>query len=344
MGTPGGSVFGVTDASDALTKIGAIKNLYVYSSKNVASGGYWLAANAGTLIGSPESEWGSIGVIVSHFSYEKQLEEEGVAVTIIKSAELKATGGPYKDLTDKEVSHIQAQVDQYNDLFQEHVRSKRPGVRLASMKGETYIGSEALRMGLVDAVMSYDQTIDYIKSKRKVSTQTGGYRMKMTAEELKVALEAGATLDSLGLSAEEAELIKGVEVETQEPEAKQEESLDVGAMQEQILMLTAKVTEQESALAAAQELTARLETDGKMVAEMKSIISDIMNNRRVALSLTKMDFAAFSAESLITDYKAISDQFDKAYKTGGLFAKKEEVAKPQVAIDRVHAGMLDAAA
>jgi len=344
MGTPGGSVFGVTDASDALTKIGAIKNLYVYSSKNVASGGYWLAANAGTLIGSPESEWGSVGVIVTHFSYEKQLEEEGVSVTVIKSDELKAIGGPYKDLTDKEVSHIQAQVDQYNDLFQEHVRSKRPGVRLASMKGETYIGSEALRMGLVDAVMSYDQTIDYIKSKRKVSTQTGGYRMKMTAEELKVALEAGATLDSLGLSAEEAELIKGVEVETQEPEAKQEESLDVGAMQEQILMLTAKVTEQESALAAAQELTARLETDGKMVAEMKSIISDIMNNRRVALSLTKMDFAAFSAESLITDYKAISDQFDKAFKTGGLFAKKEEVAKPQVAIDRVHAGMLDAAA
>jgi len=347
MGTPGGSVFGVTDASDALTKIGAIKNLYVYSSKNVASGGYWLAANAGTLIASPESEWGSVGVIVTHCSYEKQLEEEGVKVTVIKSAELKAVGGPYKDLTDKEVSHIQAQVDQYNDLFQEHVRSKRPGVRLASMKGETYIGSEALRMGLVDAVMSYDQTIDYIKSKRKVSTQTGGYRMKMTAEELKVALEAGATLDSLGLSAEEAELIKGVEVETVEavePEAKQEESLDVGAMQEQILMLTAKVTEQEGALAAAQELAARLETDGKMVAEMKSIISDIMNNRRVALSLTKMDFTAFSAESLITDYKAISDQFDKAFKTGGLFAKKEEVAKPQVAIDRVHAGMLDAAA
>ena len=90
MGTPGGSVFGVTDASDALTKVGAIKPLFVYSAKNVASGGYWLACNAGTLIASPESEWGSIGVIVTHFSYEKQLEEDGIAVTVIKSDELKA--------------------------------------------------------------------------------------------------------------------------------------------------------------------------------------------------------------------------------------------------------------
>ena len=343
MGTPGGSVFGVTDASDALTKVGAIKPLFVYSAKNVASGGYWLACNAGTLIASPESEWGSIGVIVTHFSYEKQLEEDGIAVTVIKSDELKAVGGPYKDLTDKEVSHIKSQVDQYNDLFHEHVRTKRPGVKLASMRGETYIGAEALRMGLVDAVMNYDQAIDYIKSKRKVTTQTGGYRMKMTAEELKVALEAGATLESLGITEAEA---AEIQASAEEPEVKEPEAVlpEVGALQEQLLAMTQQVAEKDAEIATLKESLTKVETDTALVADMKSAISDMINNKRVALQLTKLDFSAFSAESLMADYKAITGQFDAAFKTGGLFAKKEEKKQPSVASNSVHARLLDAAA
>ena len=346
MGTPGGSVFGVTDASDAMTKVGAIKPLFVYSAKNVASGGYWLACNAGTLIASPESEWGSIGVIVTHFSYEKQLEEDGIAVTVIKSDELKAVGGPYKDLTDKEVSHIKSQVDQYNDLFHEHVRTKRPGVKLASMRGETYIGAEALRMGLVDAVMNYDQAIDYIKSKRKVTTQTGGYRMKMTAEELKVALEAGATLESLGITEAEAAEIQASAEEPKIEEPKEPKAVlpEVGALQEQLLAMTQQVAEKDAEIATLKESLAKVETDTALVADMKSAISDMINNKRVALQLTKLDFSAFSVESLMTDYKAITGQFDAAFKTGGLFAKKEEKKQPSVASNSVHARLLDAAA
>jgi len=338
MGTPGGSVFGVTDASEALSKIRGIKPLYVYSQKNVASGGYWLAANAGTLIGSPESEWGSIGVIVTHFSYEKQLETEGIAVTVIKSDELKAVGGPYKDLTEKEVAHIKSQVDQYNDLFQEHVKSSRPGVKLSSMKGETYIGTEALKMGLVDAVMSYDQTIEYIKSKRTVSTQTGGYRMKMTAEELKVALEAGATLESLGITAEEAEEIQAAGAEGKEPEAAQTESVvEPDAKDLEIQALTEKVSGLEAELA-------KVSADSGLVTEMRTMLAEVMNNRRCALHLPRMDFSSFSPESFVADYKAITSQYDQAFKTGGLFKKKEDPKKPAVATDSVHARLLDAAA
>lgn len=344
MGTPGGSVFGVSDASEALQKISTLKPLYVYSQKNVASGGYWLAANAGTLIGSPESEWGSIGVVVTHFSYEKQLENDGVKVTTIKSDVLKAIGGPYTDLTDKEVEHIKAQVDQYNDLFHEHVKSKRPGVRLSSMKGETYIGAEALRMGLIDAVMSYDQTIDYIKGKRKVEAQTGGYRMKMTAEELRVALESGATLEGLGISEEESTAILAGTIAVEEPVVETPEvSADVVGLQEQIVAITASLAESREALAQAQASLAAAEAGAKMINEMKEIISGVMNGRRIALGLQKLDFAAFSPESLLSDYKAITGQFDQAFKTGGLFAK-QEVKKPTAITDSVQARMLDAAA
>lgn len=300
------------------------------------------------MIGSPESEWGSIGVIVTHFSYEKMLEEDGIKVTTIKSAELKAVGGPYKDLSEKEVDHIKAQVDQYNDLFQEHVRSNRPSVRLSSMKGETYIGQEALRMGLIDAVMSYDQTIEYIKSKRTKQTQTGGYRMKMTAEELKVALEAGATLESLGLTDEEAQQIAASVENAEEPAATIEEVtepvVEVPELQAQLSALTEQLTAKEAELEATKEALAKVEADAKHSAEMRTIVENIMNDRRVALKLSKLDFSAFSTESLLTDFKAVTEQFNTAFKTGGLFTKKEVKQTPAVATDRVHASLLDAAA
>lgn len=88
----------------------------------------------------------------------------------------------------------------------------------------------------------------------------------------------------------------------------------------------------------------KAEADTKMIAEMKEIISSVMNSRRIALKLPKVDFSAFSAESLLSDYKAVTAQYDEAFKTGGLFAKKVEEKKPTVGKDSVHVGLLGAAA
>lgn len=353
IGSPGGSVFGIADASEALSKVAKVKPLYVYSQKTVASAAYWLASNAVELIASPESEWGSVGVVVTHFSYEGMMEKEGVKATIIKSGELKGVGGPYKDLTEKEITYIQTQVDQYNDLFQEQIRVRRPSVRLSAMKGETYIGSEALRMGLIDAVMSYDQTIDYIKGKRAKLIQTGGYNMKMAAEELKTALDAGATLDSLGLSEEEIVKLQDslgsegdVKATVAEEESKVEvtqDTIDINALQEQILALTQQIAEQTKELEELRAASIQHKVESEMIAEMKTIISAIINNRRIGLGLSKIDFSAFSVESLLVDYRAVSEQFDKMIKVGSLFSHKNEEKKPAVVQDRTHAAALDAA-
>lgn len=110
------------------------------------------------------------------------------------------------------------------------------------------------------------------------------------------------------------------------------------------MAITQQVAEKDAEIEALKESLTKVETDTALVAEMKSAISDMINNKRVALQLTKLDFSAFSAESLMADYKAITGQFDAAFKTGGLFAKKEEKKQPSVASNSVHARLLDAAA
>lgn len=355
IGSPGGSVFGITDAAEVIKKIDKTSTpVFAYSAKNAASGAYWLASCARTLIGAPESEWGSIGVIVTHASYEKQLEEDGVKITVIKSDELKAVGGPYRDLTDKEIAHIQDQVDQYSDLFHNHVQSVRPQVKLSSMKGQTFIGAEAQRMGLIDAVMSYDQVIDYIKGQRTPTTQTGGYRMKMTAGQLTAAIDAGKTLEDLGITQAEADEIMASAAATSEgtgdgasamtTEGSMEVDVEKEEMQAQIAALTEdlekaqiEVTELTEKLAEAQEST--------VTAEMRGIVISVLNNRRVALGLAKVEMEAFSDASILADYKAVTEQFEKAMVVGGVFNQKPKMeAPPAVVKTSTEAGLMQAAA
>lgn len=348
--SPGGSVFGVTDASDAIRKISTtIKPVYVFSSKNVASGMYWLASAAKMLIGTPESEWGSIGVIVTHASFEKQLEDDGVKVTVIKSDELKAVGGPYKDLTDKEIAHIQQQVDQYNDLFHNHVQAMRPQVRLSSMKGQTFIGAEAQRMGLVDAIMAYDEAIEYIKALRPKTTQAGGYSMKMTAQQLQAALDAGQTLETLGLSQEEMdEILTSAAVPAIEGEGTtlEPETNDGTPGDDNIVTALAAATQLvEVKEAEILELVAKVEAATKTAEKMRDVVVGVINNRRIALGMSQIDMSKFSLESIMQDYDAVTEQFEKSFKPGGIFAQVKKVEEPTEPVrSSTEAGLMQAAA
>ena len=356
IGSPGGSVFGITDGTEAIRKVNTIKPVYAYTNKNCCSAAYWLASAASEIMASPESETGSIGVIVTHASHEKQLENEGIKITILRSSELKAIGGPYKDLTDKEIAHIQEQVDTFNNLFQEQVKTARPQVKFSAMNGQTFIGADALQQGLVDKVCSYDDTVAYIQAKRpKTTTQVGGYSMRITADQLRVALDAGKTLEDLGLTQEEMDEIMASVTEAEpgasavsggdqqdpgvvEPDA-EGEGLDTSA---ELQALQATVEAQQLEIAALTEQKATFEAAS---AEMKEIIIGVLNNRRIALGLTKIDMEAFSLPSILADYKAVSAEFDKSFKTGGVFKQKPEETKTvSVATDRAHAGLLQAAA
>lgn len=336
--SPGGSAFGVTDGAEAVRKVSSVKPVYAFSNANMASGAYWIGSQARKIFIAPESEAGSIGVVVTHTSYQKQLEDEGVKVTVIKSAELKAVGGPYRDLTDKEVAHIQDQVNTLDTLFKESVQSVRPGIKLSAMNGATYIGADAVKVGLADAVMSYDSVLSYIASQRKTTTDPRG-GLYMNKADLKIALEAGKTLEDLGLSQEEADKILA-EVDETAPEVVDEpiipevvepeptiEATVLVELNTKIADLTIEATKKDEKIAALEAQVADFEANAE---ELKSIVASVTANRRTALGFqSTVDLTKFSTATLLAEYKAVSEEFDKNFKVGGILKTKvTEESKP----------------
>ena len=359
ISSPGGAASGVTDGAEAVRKAGAIKNVYAYTSSMACSGAYWIAAQAKEMFASEEAEIGSVGVIVTHISREKELSEAGIKVTQIKSAELKAVGSPFFDLTDKEIAHIQDQVDTLDNIFKTAVQTARPRVKFSALNGATYIGADAQSNGLIDEVLSYDDVMQYIQTQRSTTTQThGGFSMNKQA--LRAALDSGKSLDEIGCTQEEVDKILNAEENTSEEEVTEpvvaEESepvLEVKTddVSKQLSTLTDALVEKDQKIATLEATiaaaTAKFEAQA---VTLKQIVAEVTTNRRIALNFqSSVDLTKFSTESLLAEYEAVTDAYDKEFKTGGLFKKRQaSVEEPKgeqspLVQDSIHEGQLRAA-
>ena len=114
---------------------------------------------------------GSIGVVAVHASYEKMLDNEGVAVTIIQAGDKKTDGTPYKNLTDSTKTDIQQRVNENYAEFTALVADNRhlSVDDVIKTQAACYTAKDAMELGLIDAVaMSVDETIsDFINQPEK---------------------------------------------------------------------------------------------------------------------------------------------------------------------------------
>ncbi len=352
--SPGGSAFGVVDGAEAIKKVDAVKPVFSYTSSMMASGAYWLGSQARKIFVSPESESGSIGVKLQHVSREKELENQGILVTEIKSSELKAVGSPYKNLSDKELSHLQDQVNQIATIFSTSMQKARPRLKTEALNGATFIGEESVRVGLSDAVASYDDVMAYIQSQRAATTNpTGGFNMNK--QELMAALDSGISLEEIGLEQEEVDKILSEETLPTEPvlETPTEPVLEVPTedVSKQLSTLTDALVEKDQKIAALEATVSG--NAAKFEAQafaLKQIVAEVTTNRRIALNFqSSVDLTKFSTESLLAEYEAVTDAYDKEFKTGGLFKKRQaSVEEPKgeqspLVQDSIHEGQLRAA-
>ena len=82
-----------------------------------ASGAYYIACSADTIMAMPTSITGSIGVIVPTISFAGTMDKLGITARAVKSGPMKDMGSPLKPLDDKDTAVIQSMVDQYYQRF-----------------------------------------------------------------------------------------------------------------------------------------------------------------------------------------------------------------------------------
>jgi protease-4 len=121
-----------------------------------ASAAYWVAAGADRIIASPVSQVGSVGVTMSYLETASSTDIVGSRWIDISSGLYKDAGNPERALRDEERAHFRAQVASVHEYMVDRIAEARrvftreEVAQLAD--GRAYVGTEALRLKLVDAL------------------------------------------------------------------------------------------------------------------------------------------------------------------------------------------------
>lgn len=157
----GGTVDGLAECGDfihACSEKNGGKPIYAYAGDYAYSAAYWLASACDEVFVSEMGGVGSIGVITLYADISKALEEEGIDVSVFRSAPKKALGvGGVEPLPDEEKARIQEQIDYLGSVFTKRVSTYRPTLTqeaVAQTMGLDYIGPRAKAIGLVNDVLS----------------------------------------------------------------------------------------------------------------------------------------------------------------------------------------------
>jgi protease-4 len=120
-----------------------------------ASGGYYIALAADTIVAHPTTVTGSIGVIMISLNAEGLMEKIGLATNTIKSGARKDMGSPFRQLTPEERAIFQSVIDDLYRQFLAKVVERRqiaPAVAATLADGRIYTAEQALGHKLVDRI------------------------------------------------------------------------------------------------------------------------------------------------------------------------------------------------
>jgi len=133
-----------------------------------ASGGYYAALAADTIVANPTTVTGSIGVVMVTVNAQGLLEKIGVAPLAIKSGPMKDAGSPLRSLTEPERAVFQSIIDEMYGRFVGLIVKARklPEDRVrAAADGRVYTAEQALRLGLVDRIGYLEDVVTLAKER-----------------------------------------------------------------------------------------------------------------------------------------------------------------------------------
>lgn len=166
--SPGGGVAPSQELYAALKKLAAEKPLIVSMGSVAASGGYYLAVAGQHLFANPGSITGSIGVIMSFPDYRELMDKVGVRAEVVKSGRFKDIGSSFRKFSAEDRELLQNMIDDVHAQFVEAISEGRnmPVDRLRPyIDGRIFTGRQALEIGLIDELGTFDDAIKYAARK-----------------------------------------------------------------------------------------------------------------------------------------------------------------------------------
>lgn len=127
-----------------------------------ASGGYYVALPADTILALPSSVTGSIGVIMTVPNAGELLRRWGVEFEVVESGPNKDLGSFTRSLDSEEREVLQTLIDDTYEQFVDAVATSRPLERdsvLVLADGRVVSGARAARAGLIDRTGTLEEAL-----------------------------------------------------------------------------------------------------------------------------------------------------------------------------------------
>ena len=131
-----------------------------------ASGGAYIAMAADEIYALPTTTTGSIGVIATWPKWQGLTDKIGLEMNVIKSADKKDIGSPWRDLTKEEQAIFQDMIDHLYERFLDVVVRSREhkGLTRETLKtfadGRVFVSKVALDHKLIDGIEYLDEVIE----------------------------------------------------------------------------------------------------------------------------------------------------------------------------------------
>jgi len=145
-------------------KLAAKEKPFIASLGDVAaSGGYYIVAPADTIMASPNTITGSIGVFGLFFNSKELLNEKlGIHVDVAKTHDFSDIGSPFRSMRNEERQIIKDEIVQTYETFVNHVaqgRDMAPEEVDKIGQGRVWSGADAKRIGLIDLYGGLDEAV-----------------------------------------------------------------------------------------------------------------------------------------------------------------------------------------
>lgn len=168
VNSPGGSVFGAEQISEALSYFQSKgKPLAVSMGDYAASGGYWISCYANRIFADPLTITGSIGIFGLIPDVSGLAEKIGVHPQFISTNPSADFPSLLRPMTESQHAAMQSMIEKGYDKFITRVAKgrhmdKKKVETLA--EGRVWDGQTALSLGLVDELGSLENACDWIKN------------------------------------------------------------------------------------------------------------------------------------------------------------------------------------
>lgn len=178
--SPGGDADGMLATKDVIRMAAAQKPLWAFVDGLAASAAYAMALGAAKIIATPSSRIGSIGILSALRDTSKADEKAGYKTIVLRSGPHKAPGQRGEAITDEQLKPLQDTVDAMAQQFYDAVSAERglSGDALAAVTdGRTFLAEQAMKLGLIDAVGTYEQVLADLSTPQKRAITPIGPRM-----------------------------------------------------------------------------------------------------------------------------------------------------------------------